>query len=59
MTSRRLVGLGLAIAVALAIAPTVPAPAQTRLIMAFVPSGEARTMSRWLVDRLASLPRAK
>ncbi len=44
MISRRLVTLGLAIAVALAIAPTVPAPAQTRLIMAFVPSGEARTI---------------
>ena len=44
MISRRLVTLGLALAVALAIAPTVPAPAQTRLIMAFVPSGEARTI---------------
>jgi len=44
MISRRLMTLGLAVAVALAIAPAVPAPAQTRLIMAFVPSGEARTI---------------
>jgi phosphonate transport system substrate-binding protein len=44
MISRGLVALGLAIAVALAVAPTVPAPAQTRLVMAFVPSGEARTI---------------
>ena len=44
MISRRLVTLGLALAVALAIAPSAPAPAQTKLIMAFVPSGEARTI---------------
>jgi phosphonate transport system substrate-binding protein len=44
MITRRLVGLGLAIVVAVAISPAVPAPAQTRLIMAFVPSGEARTI---------------
>lgn len=36
--------LAVALAVGLAAAGTSPAPAQTRLVMAFVPSGEARTI---------------
>ncbi|HKV46114.1 MAG TPA: phosphate/phosphite/phosphonate ABC transporter substrate-binding protein [bacterium] len=47
MTTRRLVGLGLCAALvfaALAFAPVAPAPAETKLVMAFVPSGEARTI---------------
>ena len=42
----RLAALGLAAALALGLAAAgpAPAPAQTRLVMAFVPSGEARTI---------------
>ncbi|HEV2359270.1 MAG TPA: phosphate/phosphite/phosphonate ABC transporter substrate-binding protein [bacterium] len=44
--SRRLAALGLAAALALGVAVAAPAPvpAQTKLVMAFVPSGEARTI---------------
>lgn len=47
MTIRRLGALGLAaalIVVLLAGVPLTPAPAETKLVMAFVPSGEARTI---------------
>ncbi|HLW59937.1 MAG TPA: phosphate/phosphite/phosphonate ABC transporter substrate-binding protein [bacterium] len=47
MTTRRLVALGFAAVLsfaALASAPVAPAPAETKLVMAFVPSGEARTI---------------
>lgn len=44
MVTCRVTALGVAAAVVLALAGTVPAPAQTRLVMAFVPSGEAQTI---------------
>ena len=47
MTTRRLVALGVAAAFFLAagaFAPATSAPAQAKLVMAFVPSGEARTI---------------
>lgn len=47
MTTPRLTALALATAMAfaaLAFAPVTPAPAQIKLVMAFVPSGEARTI---------------
>ena len=47
MITRRLGALGLAAALvvaALASAPAASAPAETKLVMAFVPSGEARTI---------------
>jgi phosphonate transport system substrate-binding protein len=44
MVTCRVTALGVAAAVVLALAGTGPAPAQTRLVMAFVPSGEAQTI---------------
>ncbi len=44
MVTCRATALGVAAAVVLALAGTGPAPAQTRLVMAFVPSGEAQTI---------------
>jgi phosphonate transport system substrate-binding protein len=47
VTNRRLGALGLAavlVLAAFALAPAAPAPAETKLVMAFVPSGEARTI---------------
>jgi phosphonate transport system substrate-binding protein len=47
VTTRRLVVLGLTAVLAFAVlasAPVAPAPAETKLVMAFVPSGEARTI---------------
>lgn len=44
MVTCRATALGVVAAVVLALAGTVPAPAQTRLVMAFVPSGEAQTI---------------
>ncbi len=44
MIACRLIALGLAAALALAVTPARSAPAETKLVMAFVPSGEARTI---------------
>ncbi len=44
MTIRRLTALGVGAALVLAFAPPSPAPAQTKLVMAFVPSVETRTI---------------
>lgn len=44
MVTCRATALGVVAAVVLALAGTGPAPAQTRLVMAFVPSGEAQTI---------------
>jgi len=44
MTAYRMLALGLAAALVLAVTPARPAPAETKLVMAFVPSGEASTI---------------